>query len=146
MKLEDCSPLAFFLAKKASQTSSCRCHERSFSTLLLIVGVHLYTSTPLNKRYLTRGLRANEHCCFPDSLISCVMVRFGPEDTTRIILLRLEVVKHSTSRLKVTISKSEDFKGPNTFSMRLLASGSFDINFDPLSNLAKFSIFSLICS
>ncbi|KAH0905766.1 hypothetical protein HID58_037595 [Brassica napus] len=36
-------------------------------------------------------------------LTACVMVRLGPEDTTRFIPVRLEAVKRSTSRCTVTI-------------------------------------------
>lgn len=46
-KLVDCSPLALFLSKKASQTSSCRGHERSLSIFLLFVGLKSSIKTPL---------------------------------------------------------------------------------------------------
>ncbi|WZZ24629.1 hypothetical protein YC2023_008030 [Brassica napus] len=41
------------------------------------------------------------------------------------------------ARMIVTISKSEKSEGRSIFSMRLLTSGFFRINFDTLSNLSK---------
>lgn len=58
---------------------------------------------------------------FLNCLLSCVMVRLGPEDSTRLIPVRLEVVERSTSQYTVTIIKSENFEG-----RRLFACGSFD--------------------
>ncbi|KAJ4872349.1 Uncharacterized protein Rs2_45976 [Raphanus sativus] len=55
LKLEDCSPLAFSLSKKASQTSSCRGHERSLSIFLLFVGLKSSIKTPLCVRYFSFG-------------------------------------------------------------------------------------------
>ncbi|KAJ4884689.1 Uncharacterized protein Rs2_34782 [Raphanus sativus] len=145
LKTEDYSPLATFLTTVAKQISSCQGHERSFSPILLFAGENLSTKTPLYKRYPSLGLKASECFRLHNRLISCVMVCLGPEDTTRIIPMRLEVVEHSTSRHTVTISKSEDFKGRSIFSTRFLASGSFDINLDILSNIAMFVSLSFTC-
>lgn len=73
------------------------------------------------------------------------MVRLGPEDTTRLIPVRPEVLEHSTSRYKVTILKSERFEGRSKFFMWLLAGGTFEINLDILLNLSKFVYLSLLC-
>lgn len=145
LKIEDCSPSATFLTTMASQTSSCRGHERSLYPILLFVRVNLSTKTPFCERYLSLGVKVNEHCRFPNCMLSCVMVRLGPEDTTRLIPVRLEVVERSTSRYTVTILEFEKFEGRSTFSMRLFVSGSFECNFDTLSNLSKFVSLSLFC-
>ena len=139
--LEDCSPLA--LIEKSNQTSSCRGHERSFHSFILFVEVNLSIKTPLHKRYFSLGFKAKEYYSFPSRLISCVMIRLGPEDTTRIIQMRLEVLELSMSRFRVTISESEHFEGRCIYSMSVLACGTFEINFDFLSNLIKFVSLSL---
>ncbi|WZZ70945.1 hypothetical protein YC2023_082315 [Brassica napus] len=58
------------------------------------------------------------------------MVRLGPEDTTRLIPMRPEVLEHSTSRHTVIIFKSERFKGRSNFFIWLLADGTFETNLD----------------
>lgn len=141
--LEDCSPVAFI--KMVNQTSSRRGHERSFTSFLLFVEVNLSTKTPLHERYLSLGFKAKEYYHFLNHLLSCVMVRLGPEDTTRLIPMKLEVLELSTSRYTVTISESEKFEERSTYSMSLLACGIFEINFDFLSNLSKFVSLSFYC-
>ncbi|KAF3527009.1 hypothetical protein F2Q69_00046992 [Brassica cretica] len=114
LMLEDCCPLA--LIEKANQTSSCRGHERSFHSILF-VQVNLSIKTPLHKSYFSLGFKAKEYYSFPSRLISCVMVRLGPDYTTRLIPMRLEVLELSTSRFTVTISESEKFEGRCIYSM-----------------------------
>ncbi|KAF2586603.1 hypothetical protein F2Q70_00034496 [Brassica cretica] len=109
-KLEDCSPLAFSTLRKASQTSSCKGHERSFSTFLRFAGVTTSIKVFLHEKDPCLGCIANDHCRFPYRLIPCVMVCLGPEGTTILTPVRIEVVERSTSRYTVTISV-EEFKG-----------------------------------
>ncbi|KAJ4906454.1 Uncharacterized protein Rs2_10112 [Raphanus sativus] len=139
------SPLATFPTALASQISSCRGHERSSFSILLLVGVNLSTKIPLYERYMSLGVKAYEYFRFLNCLLSCVMVRLGPENSTRLIPVRLEVVERSMSRYTVTIIKSENFEG-----RRLFACGSFDKlghsiklpKFVSLSLFALFLIFS----
>lgn len=49
--------------------------------------------------------------------------------------MRPEVLELSTSRYTVTISESENFNWRSRYSMSLLASGTFEIISDFLSNL-----------
>ncbi|CAF2071485.1 unnamed protein product [Brassica napus] len=95
-KLEDCSPLALFLIK-ASQNSSCRGHERPLSTILRFVGVITSIKTPLCEKDFVFGYVVNELCRYPDRLMPYVMVRLGPEGTTILIPMRIEVTEHLTS-------------------------------------------------
>ncbi|WZZ64592.1 hypothetical protein YC2023_075962 [Brassica napus] len=115
LMLEDCSHVA--LIEKANQTSSCWGHERSFHSFILFVEVNLSIKTPLHKRYFSLGFKAKEYYSFPSRLISCVMVRLGPEDTMRLIPMRSEVLELSTSRFIVTISEFEKFEGRCIYSM-----------------------------
>ncbi|KAJ4881152.1 Uncharacterized protein Rs2_38207 [Raphanus sativus] len=144
LKLVDCSPLVFFFSEKTSQTSSCRGHERSFSSFLLFIGVNHPIKPPLHKRHLSLGVNAKEYLSSLNCLLSCVMVRMGPEDTTRLIPVRLEVVKRSTSRYTVTIYKSENFEGRSFFSLGIFASGSVD-KLGLSIKLTKFVSLSLSC-
>ena len=52
--------------------------------------------------------------------------------------MNFEVLEHSKSRYTVTTFKSERFKGRRNFLMWLLADGTFEIDFNVLSNLSKF--------
>ncbi|KAJ4901122.1 Uncharacterized protein Rs2_15073 [Raphanus sativus] len=142
LKLEDCSPIA--LTEKANQISSCRGHERSFSPSLLLIEVNLFTKILLSEKYLSLGFKTKEYRPLPNGLLSGVMARLGPDDTTRFAPLRPEVLEYSTSRHMVTIFKSEKFKGRSNFFMWLLVSGTF-VTFDILSNLSKFVFLSLYC-
>ncbi|CAN7130990.1 unnamed protein product [Brassica rapa subsp. narinosa] len=54
-KLGDCSPLALFLIK-ASQTSSCRGHERPLFTILHFVGVTTSTKSLFVRRTLSLAM------------------------------------------------------------------------------------------
>ena len=144
-KLEDCSPLVFSLLKRLIKFPHAKDHERSFPHVLLLLGENLTIKTPLHERYSSLGSKANEYCCFPYRLLSCVMVRLGPKDTTRLIPMRPEVLEHSTSRHTVTIFKSERFKERSNFFIWLLAGGTFETNLDILSNLFKFVSLSLHC-
>ncbi|KAL0866570.1 hypothetical protein Bca101_045688 [Brassica carinata] len=143
LMLEDCSPVA--LIEKADQTSSCRGIERSYPSFLLFVEVNLSTKIPLYERHFSLGFKAKEYCHFPNRLLSCVMVCLGPEDTTRLIPMRFEVLELSTSRYTVTISEFGNFNWHSKYSMSLLASGTFEIISDFLSNLFKFVSLSLFC-
>ncbi|KAH0882715.1 hypothetical protein HID58_058811 [Brassica napus] len=60
-------------------------------------------------------------------------------DTTRLISMNFEVLEHSKSRYTVTTFKSERFKGRRNFLMWLLADGTFEIDFNVLSNLSKIA-------
>ncbi|KAG2332607.1 hypothetical protein Bca52824_003787 [Brassica carinata] len=91
-KLGDCSPLALFLIK-ASQTSSCR--------------VTTSTKIPLREKDSFFGYVVNDHCRFPYCLLPYVMVRLGPEGTTILISMSIEVMDHSTSQYTVTIPVEE---------------------------------------
>ncbi|KAL0649981.1 hypothetical protein Bca4012_092672 [Brassica carinata] len=94
----------------ASQTFSCRGHERSFSIFLLFVGVKSSIKIP-HVRYFSFGFKAKKLRRFPFCLLPCVMVRLGSEGTTRLIKMRIEVMERSTSRSTVTISTVKDFEG-----------------------------------
>uniref|UniRef100_A0A0D3D437 Uncharacterized protein n=1 Tax=Brassica oleracea var. oleracea TaxID=109376 RepID=A0A0D3D437_BRAOL len=122
VKLEDCSPLAFSTLRKASQTSSCKGHERSFSTFLRFAGVTTSIKVFLHEKDPCLGCIANDHCRFPYRLIPCVMVCLGPEGTTILTPVRIEVVERSTSRYTVTISV-EEFKGRCNLSRGFLVLG-----------------------
>lgn len=139
--LEDCSPVALKL--KAFQTS-CRGHERSFSLFLLLIGVNPSTKIPLHERYSSLGSKANEYRCFPNRLISCVMVCLGPEDTTRLMPMGLEVLELLTSRHTVTILKCGRFEGCDNFFMWLFVGDTFETNFLP--TLLSGVLFSLSIS
>ncbi|KAH0917065.1 hypothetical protein HID58_024725, partial [Brassica napus] len=59
---------------------------------------------------------------------SCIMVRLGPENTTKLISMRIE---------SVTIPIFEELEEPYNFSVRFLVRGTFEVSFDLLSNLAN---------
>ncbi|KAG2286928.1 hypothetical protein Bca4012_031687 [Brassica carinata] len=142
-KLEDCSPLALFLIK-ASQNSSCRGHERPLSTILRFVGVITSIKTPLCEKDSVFGYVVNELCRYPDRLMPYVMVRLGPEGTTILIPMRIEVTEHLTSRYTVTISV-EELEGRRNLFRSLLVCGTFELSFDLLSGLSKLVSLSLYC-
>ena len=133
-KLEDCSPLALLLIK-ASQNSSCRANERPLSTIIRFVGVTTSIKIPLREDSVF-GYVVNELCRYLDRLMPYVMVRLGPEGTTILIPMRIEVTEHSTSRYTVTISV-EELEGRCNLFRSLLVCGTFELSFDLLSGLSK---------
>ncbi|CAN6845895.1 unnamed protein product [Brassica oleracea] len=142
-KLGDCSPLALFLIK-ASQTSSCRGHERPLFTILHFVGVTTSTKIPLREKDSFFGYVVNDHCRFPYRLLPYVMVRLGPEGTTILISMSIEVMDHSTSQYTVTIPV-EELEGRCNHSWSLLVCGTFELSFDLLSSLSKLASLSFSC-
>ena len=143
-KLEDCSLLVFSLLKRLIKFPHAKDHERFFPHVLLLLGENLTIKTPLHERYSSFGSKANEYCCFPYRLLFCVMVRLGPEDTTRLIPMRPEVLEHSTSRHTVIIFKSERFKGRSNFFIWLLADGTFETNLDSYQTCLSLCLYLYI--
>ncbi|KAG2323303.1 hypothetical protein Bca52824_016516 [Brassica carinata] len=142
-KLEDCSPLTLFLIK-ASQTSSCRGHERPLSTILHFVGVTTSIKIPLREKDSFFGYVVNDHCQFPYRLMPYVMVRLGPEDSTILIPMSIEVMEYSTLRYTVTILV-EELEERCNLSWSLLVCGTLELSFYLLSGLSKLVSLSFYC-
>ncbi|KAL0668846.1 hypothetical protein Bca4012_031550 [Brassica carinata] len=73
-----------------------------------------------------------------------VMVHLGPEGTTILIPVRIEVTKHSMLRYTVTIS-IEELERRRNFFRSLLVCGTFEFSFDLLSGLSKLVSLSFYC-
>ena len=140
----DCSPLAFSTPRKASQTSLCQGHERSFSTFLRFVGVTTSIKVFLHEKDPCLGCMANDHFRFPCRLIPCVRVRLGPEGTMILTPVIIEVVERPTPRYTVTIPV-EELEGWCTLSRGFIVRGTFDHSFNLLSSLSNRLFLSLYC-
>ncbi|KAG2323554.1 hypothetical protein Bca52824_016767 [Brassica carinata] len=73
-----------------------------------------------------------------------VMVRLGPEGSTILIPMSIEVMEYSTSRYTVTIPV-EELEGRCNLSWSLLVCGTFELSFYLLSGLSKLVSVSFYC-
>ena len=99
---------------------------------------------PLREKDSFFGYVVNDHCRFPYRLLPYVMVRLGPEGTTILNSMSIEVMEHSTSRYTVTIP-IEELEGRCNLSWSLLVCGTFELSFDLLSGLSKLVSLSFYC-